>query len=433
MAKQLRVLLGLFLLILSPSQPLFAQTGDRDSGNKRDSDGKDMDALRRWLQDKRLVTMREIGGDLSLSGEVRTEFQGASEKVNGVELFGKDGPKSMCAWDVEFNLMLDYHTERTWAAIKLEYDNDMGQRSGTTNKIRLEKAYLGGRFVDGDTFTMDGEIGRRFLFNVFDSKIEFGSLFDGALLRFSKAFPTIADGYVKLASLIINDKSNHYAFVGEIGALRIANIGLNLSYTLIDWQGVGGEAEAKNTKIETELTNLRYRFLVSQILSSYQFYPQWMGKKLVKFYGAVLTNHLALKDPLARVGVPGQAFGKQNWGWYVGTSLGTVKKRNDWALDAYVQWVQAQAIPSFDNNGIGRGNAEQVGLYTKKADGSGGPNTKALATGNTNYYGFQVNGLYALTDTLTLNPVMQCSWTLDKNIGPDIVYKQCELEVIYAF
>jgi hypothetical protein len=155
----------------------------------------DMDALRRWLQDKRLVSLKELGGDLSISGEVRTEGQFTNERrasagsdhfIQQRGMNSATGRPSL-AWDVEFNLMLDYHTERTWAAMKVEFDNDMGVRSGTVNKIRLEKAYLGGRLIAGDTFTWDGEIGRRYLINVFDSKLQFGSLFDGFLFRFGKA------------------------------------------------------------------------------------------------------------------------------------------------------------------------------------------------------------------------------------------------------
>lgn len=105
----------------------------------------DMDALRRWLQDKRLVSLKELGGDLSISGEVRTEAQFMNEKRatqgsnNFIQQRGMNSAtgKPSLAWDVEFNLMLDYHTERTWAAMKLEFDNDMGIRSGTVNKIRL--------------------------------------------------------------------------------------------------------------------------------------------------------------------------------------------------------------------------------------------------------------------------------------------------------
>jgi hypothetical protein len=431
MAKRIHLFLVMFLGLFPFSTQIFAQTGD--IGGQSQSDSKDMDALRRWLQDKRLVTMREIGGDLSLSGEVRSEFQATSEKKQGEQQRGHDGIKPMYAWDVEFNLMLDYRAERTWAAVKLEYDNDMGQRSGTLDSIRLEKAYLGGRFVSGDTFTMDGEIGRRFLFNVFDSKIEFGSIFDGVLLRFNKAFQSLGDCYANVGAFVINDRTNHYGFVTEIGALRIANIGLNMKYSLIDWAKPGGEWQKGNTSKETQLMNLRYRFLVSQFLSSYQFYPQWMGKKLVKFYGAALVNHLALKNPLAKAGIEGNAFGKQNWGWYTGVSIGLVKKKYDWAIDTNFQWVQAQAVPSYDSNGIGRGNSADVGLYTMKNNGSGGPTTKKTAVGKGNFYGFMIDGLYAFTDNLTINPDFQCSWTLDHSIGPRLTYQQFELEFIYAF
>ncbi len=431
MKKQISLLfLPLFFLM----QTLFAQSADVQFSDKRDSDSRDMEALRRWLQDKRLVTMREIGGDLSLSGEVRTEFQATSEQKNGVQQRGMDlGLKPQYGWDVEFNLMLDYRTDRSWAAVKLEFDNDMGVRTGTLNKIRLEKAYLGGRFVAGDTFTMDGEIGRRYLFNVFDSKLEFSSLFDGFLFRFAKAFPNIGDSYANLGGFIINDKTNHYGFVGELGALRIANIGLDLKYSLIDWYRPGSESEPGNTDQQNQLADLRFRFLVSQVATAYKFHPDWFGRRLIKLYGAALVNHLALANPLAEAGVEGQAFGKQNWGWYAGISMGTVKKQNDWALDASFQWLQAQAVPSFDMNGIGRGNTVGYGLYTVKEDGSGGPTTKGTAVGNGNFYGFEIDGLYALTDNITIDQNIRFSWTLDKNLGGNTIFKQCEVECIYAF
>jgi hypothetical protein len=430
-----RFLSCLLLLASSLIAQNVAQTADVQFDEKTDADSKDMGALRRWLQDKRLVTMREIGGDLSLSGEVRTEFQATNERKDNIQQRGNHGLnlRPMYAWDVEVNLMLDYRTDRTWAAIKLEFDNDMGQRSGTVNKIKLEKAYLGGRLVPGDTFTFDAEIGRRFLFNVFDSNLEFSSIFDGVLFRFSKAFISIGDTYVNVGAFLINDKTNHYGFVTEIGALRIANVGLNMKYSLIDWYRPGSETARGNTNAENQLANLRYRFLVSQLLSSYQFYPEWIGKRLIKFYAAGLINHLALDNPLARAGVAGEAFGKQNWGWYAGVSIGLVKKQFDWAIDANFQWLQLQAVPDFDVNGIGRGNAAGAGIYTANANGSGGPTSKGSATGNTNYYGFEVEALYAFTDNLTLQNDFMWSWTLDKNIGPNIIYKQYELEFIYAF
>ncbi len=188
-----------------------------------------------------------MNGDLTLSGEVEVEFQDMNEKRNGIKQRGRDRnqkdlsalpnpPKPAQVWDVEVNIMLDYRTDYTWAAIKLEFDNDMGILSGTMNKLRLEKAFLGGRLVDGDTFTFDAEIGRIFLINTFDSKVEFGSVFDGILFKISKAFESIGDFYFNSGALLVSEKDDHYAFVGELGMLKLGNIGFDLKYSVIDWK-----------------------------------------------------------------------------------------------------------------------------------------------------------------------------------------------------
>jgi len=409
--------------------PLFSQTipqgktiaqGDVQFDEKIDQNNDDMDALRRWLRDKRLVTVKEIGGDLSLSGEVRTEFQDTNEQRNGVRQRGHDSStgKPQYAWDIEVNIMVDYRTDRTWAAIKIEFDNDMGMRSGTMNNIKLEKGYAGGRIIAGDTFTWDAELGRRFLFNVFESKVEFGPLYDGVLFRFNKAFESVGDFYFNPGALLVDDKVNHYAFVAELGALKIANTGLNMKYSIIDWY----------KPYANELNDLRFKYLISQVLAYYQMYPDWLGKRLIKFYTAGLTNHLA-------GGVPQTNNERQNWAWYAGVAIGLVKKKNDWAVDVNYQWVQAQAVPDFDRAGIGRGNAENVGFYTNDGNGNpaSGATTNLTAVGSGNYHGFEIEALYAFTDNLTLLQNFKYSLTLDKNIGPDLTYKQYELEFIYAF
>jgi hypothetical protein len=400
--------------------PQAVAQGDVQFNEKRDPEADDMDALRRWIRDKRLVTIKEIGGDLSLSGQVRTEFQNTTEVRDGIRQRGNGSlfNKPQYAWDLEVNIMIDYRTDRTWAAIKLEFDNDMGIRSGTINRIRLEKGYLGGRIVPGDTFTLDAELGRRFLFDVFDSKLEFSSLYDGVLFRFNKAWPQIGDYYFNAGALLVDDKVNHYAYVAEMGGLRIANVGLNMKYSIIDWY----------KPYANELNDLRYKYLVSQFLTSYQFYPEWLGKKLIKFYGAGLCNHLAS-------GVEQTHGEKQNWGWYAGFTIGLVKKQYDWAIDANYQWQQAQAVPEFDCSGIGRGNAAGIGFYTNNADGNpaSGATTALTAVGGGNFHGFEIEGLYAFTDNLTVLQNFKYSTTLDKNIGPNIRYKQYEMEFIYAF
>ena len=402
------------------SPPEAVVQGDVQFNEKRDPEADDMEALRRWIRDKRLVTVKEIGSDLSISGEVRTEFQDTMEVRNGVPQRGSGAvfDKPQYAWDVEVNVMIDYRTDRTWAAIKLEFDNDMGQRSGTVDGLRLEKAYLGGRIVPGDTFTFDGEIGRRYLFNVFDSKIEFSSIFDGVLFRFNKAWAAIGDYYFNLGALLVNDKTNHYAYVTEMGGLRIGNVGLNMKYSVIDWY-----KPAAN-----EANRLRYKYLVSQLLTSYQFYPEWIGKRLIKFYSAGLCNHLA-------EGVPQTHKHRQNWAWYAGMAIGLVKKQYDWAIDLNYQWCQAQVVPEFDSSGIGRGNTAGVGFYTNNLDGdpSSGLTTAKTAVGEGNYKGFEIEALYAFTDHLTVLQNFKYSNTLNKNIGPNLRYKQYELEFIYAF
>ncbi|MBI3508289.1 MAG: hypothetical protein HY069_01450 [Chlamydiia bacterium] len=431
------LLTGALIAQTAPQKPELAQSADLAKSDETN----DMEALRRWLRDKRMISIKELGGDLSLSAEVRTEFQAINEtsqaqgggptirqRGNGAPLPNKaSNPKSMYAWDVELNLMLDYRTDRSWAAARLEFDNDMGQQTGTFNKIRLEKAYLGGRLIAGDTFTMDSELGRRFLFDVYDSKIEFSSVFDGFLIRLSKAFEEIGDYYMLPGVFLINDITNHYGWAIEIGGLKVAHTGLNLKYSLIDWYRPGGVNISGNTATQTAALQLRYKYLISQLQAQYLMYPQWLGNRLIKMYAAALTNHLASGLPITR----GE---RESWGGYAGVSIGVTKKKGDWSLDVNYQIVQAQAVPEFDANGIGRGNALGLGFYTQYNDGSGVINTSPTQpVGATNFQGFALNSLYAVTDNLTVQQSYQMSWTLNQNIGPNLNYKQYELELIYAF
>lgn len=432
----------------TPVNSVIAQGVDLGFQDKQQE--QDMDALRRWLQDKRLVSLKELGGDLSISGEVRTEVQYTNEKLKAQGpnqkyykqrgIGGASGRPNL-AWDVEFNLMLDYRTDRTWAAMKVEFDNDMGLRSGTVNKVRLEKAYLGGRLIAGDTFTWDAEIGRRNLGNVYDSKIEFGTIFDGALFRFGKAFEQIGDFYANLGAFLVNDKFNHYGEVLEIGALKIANTPLNMRYSIINWYRHYTQNELKNGTPQVMPFQQPWRYLVNQYIIFYQIYPQWLGKRLLKIYAAGLINVLArpipqtgkFQETLADGTVRRHHGSKQNLAGYAGVSIGLVKKAGDWAIDANYQIAQAQIAPPADASCIGRGNAVGAGWLTANDNGSGLITTVANAVSPYNFQGFQLEALYAFTNNLTLQQTFQMSWTLDKNIGPHDTFKQYEMEFIYAF
>ena len=408
-----------FILLLMTSLSLFMVSVCFSREN--DYDGKqeepDMEALKKWIQNKRLVTVKEIGGDLSVSGEVRTEAQVTHEDRNGVRQRGPGGAthRPTIAYDVEFNLMMDYRSERSWADVKLEFDNDMGTVSGTVNKVNLERCYLGGRVIPGETFIMDMELGRRNLSNIFDSKIEFSSLFDGLLVKFNKSFERIGNFYVNSGAFLVNDRKNHYGLVSELGMLSIGNTGAYIKYSIIDWKH----------HYHNPLEELAFSYIDSQLTVGYQGeIPKW--KKFLKVYAAGLINHAARGIPLTH----GK---KEKWGAYAGVSIGQLRKKGDWALDTNYQIVCAQAVPDFDSAGIKRGNAEYVGTYSYGKYGRGIATTDKTAVGDGNFRGWVIEFLYGITNNLTMLQNFQMSRTLNTDIGPLIKYHQYEMEFIYAF
>lgn len=429
----MRRLLACFMIALLSSFSLVAQDAEDEGKQEK----QDMEALRKWIREKRMITMKELGGDLSLSGEVRVELQGTNERKDGFAQRGRRGIRTgkdcqiaypVYAYDVEFNLMLDYRADRTWASVKVEFDNDMGQVSGTTNKIALEKCFLGGRLLKGDTLTIDGEIGRRFLGNVFDSQIEFSSLFDGVLFRFNKASEAVGDFYTNVGALLVNDRTNHYGFVGEVGLLRIGNTGIYTKYSYIDWKVVSRRYfQSPCLSHEEEFRRKLYtNYRDSQAILGYQFtIKPW--NKYFRAYIAGLMNHAAKKIDLTH-------YKRENLGGYAGFSIGNVLKQGDWAFNWNYQVVEAQAIPDFDCNGVKRGNAGRVGFYLIDGpDGKKIPTTSENAVGSCNYYGYAAELLYAFTSNLTVYQSFLWSHTLDKDIGPNMKYKQYEIEFIYAF
>lgn len=417
--KRIPLFLLSFLLLVF-SNLLYAD--DNFEGKQEDSD---MDALRKWIREKRMISIKELGGDLSLSGEVRVEYQGINEKKNGERQRGSGSPsnKPENAFDVEVNVMLDYQSDKTWSSIKLEFDNDMGLESGTTHKIALEKAYFGGRLVDGDTFNFDGEMGRRNLSDVFDSKIEFSSIFDGGLLKFNKAFESIGSYYFNLGAFIVNDLYNHFGQVAEMGFLNIANTGFYTKYSFINWK----------KHYSDDLQNKIFSFGNSQIILGYQGTTS-VSKKFYKIYLAGLMNHLAkdliLYDPFKNKNVN---FYKRNLAAYVGFSYGRILKADDWALDINFQYVMPQAVSDYDSNGIKRGNAQGVGLYTINVNGTGGATNSDNAVGNANFKGMSIELLYAITGNLTLYQNFLLSNNQTKAFGEKLNYWKYEMEFIYAF
>lgn len=381
---------------------------------------QDIDALRDWVKTRKRVSIKEKGGNLSISGEVRTELQSTNEKKNGIKQRGSGGAvkdTASHAWDVEVNLMLTYKADRTWANIKLEFDNNAGLEGGTFNKLKLERAFFGGRIIDADLYTIDLEFGRRHLSYTFDSFIQFGSFMDGILLKYSHAFSTVGDFYFNGGPFLVNETLDHYAYVGELGLLNIGQTGFYTKLSYIDW-------DTKN--MHNEQRNHAFSFRNFQLILAYKFEPDWLSNKVTTLYAAGLVNTAAPQTKITH-------YKRQNNAWYVGFSIGTLRKQWDWSLNINYQWVQAQAVPDFDGNGIGRGNAAKMGLYSKKQKGQGEKATIDTTVGAGNYKGLSAVFQYNLTSNITVYQSWSQSVNYDSSIGPDFSYKQYEIELIYAF
>lgn len=380
---------------------------------------RDIEALRDWINTKRQVTVKERGGNLSLSGEVRAELQSTNEKKNGIKQRGSGGAvknTAMRAWDVEVNLMLDYRTDRTWATIKIEFDNNAGTVGGTFDRLSVERALLGGRIVNADTYTMDLEIGRRSFGYTFDSRVMFGSFMDGILYKYDQAFDVIGDLYFHGGPFLIDESLDQYGYVGEFGLLNIGRTGLYTKIAAICW-------DTKHTD-KTERNNA-FRFIPIQWIWGYKFVPKPIDK-IVTVYGAGLYNPRAHGTTVS--------YGKRAaWAWYTGFSIGELRKQWDWSFDLNYQWVQFQAIPDFDGGGIGRGNTAKRGLYTKSSKGVGVANAQGEGVGAGNYKGFAAELLFLVTNNITIYQAWRQSVNQDPSIKPTFSYKQYEIEFIYGF
>lgn len=440
------------LLSLALTASLFAVHGlnaDEQDNSRFDEElnERDFDALRDYLKSKRAVDIEESISSLSISGDVRTEYRHMNESCKGQRLRGhgavdlRGRPVSRNDFDIEFNLRFDYICEKAWASAQIRYDNSAGvddnghpcffdddaepgccleqarrcvgdpegyHGSGNCDDLCLKKAYMGYELYADDCSRFFFELGRRGnLYNVFDSNIQFLSRFDGLLLKYESTWDCVADWYIQAAGFLVDERVNHFAWVTEVGFLNIADSHIDFKYSIIDWEKHGiNRCFARNPA--------GFRFINSQFTTAYTLNPEWLGIK-TKFYGAFLVNHAARKIQA------GSHKKYKNIGWYAGVLFGEVRKEGDWALEIQYQFVEAQAMPDDDAGGICRGNILDESFTT------------CSRRGNTNYKGWKFEGLYAFTDNLTLDTIIEWSKAEDSSIGGTHTYSKFEMEAIYAF
>lgn len=383
-----------------------------------DEESSQFNALKAWIATKRQVTIKERGGSLSLSGDVRAEYSAVGEQKNGLKNIGTSSLHPNVAADqfkIAFSLLLDYRADATWASVKLKFANNMGVISGTNNKINLERAFIGFRIVDAEAFSIDVEPGRKKLNYAFDSRIQFNSLMDGVLIKYDQSSDRMGDFYIHGGPFVVNEVNDLFAYIMETGILNIYNTGFYGKYSFLDWH---------TKRFSNSITNRRFQFFTNQFTLGYRFTPPVIAKTSV-LYGAFLINSAAKKNAILN-------YDRANLAWYIGFSMGEVRKKGDWAIETNVQFVQPQAIPDFDVSGIGIGNSDNIGLYTTNIDGSGKATTYATAVGKGNYGGGLFEFLYLITDNLTVSQSFKYARSLHY-LPTHYTYKQYRLEFIYAW
>lgn len=450
----------LALGLCSNVQAQLGQFGVQDGSNFNQAlNEKDWQVLREFLNTKRTIDVRDKAKNLTISGDVRTEWRHMTESINGRSIRGHnafdpytiipgilpDGlPISKNDFDIEANLKFDYVTEKTWASSHFQYDNSAGvddsnvpcnisqdswHGSGRQNNLNLKRAYMGYNLYKKNKARLDIEIGRRRLYDVFDSKVQFTSRFDGILLKYVKdELGWAKDFYWYGAAFLVDERVNHFAYITEVGVDNIYDTNIDIDYNFVHWNKYGkNRCGGRNPEA--------FRFQNSQVTAYYSFKPEWTWNKASYVYAGLVYNHDAVRidwrnvDPFERVNPIFQSTSEEPkevansshpWAWFTGFVIGKVEKQGDWSFVFQYEWVGANAVPDQDAGGIGRGNVL-------------GETITATARGNTNYHGARAEVLYAFTDQLSLDAILEYSRDLKSHIGGTHSYSKFELEAIYAF
>lgn len=406
---------------------------------------RDLAALRDFLHSKRTLDLLDKITHLTFSGDVRTKWRYSSERLCGKQLLDhnfrdKEGiPFARNNFSVEFNFITEYETDRTWAVAHLVYDNAAGidhvccccdgeddncvktcpdlpkgirkefadcddncefkgrkkhprmHGSGTSSDLNLKRCYLGYQIYKDQCSEIDIEIGRRKMYDVFESDIQFNNRFDGIVLEGGTKFHNFAQVYLKAGVFVVDYRVNHYSWATEFGMLDILNRGLDFKYSLVDWEG--------NDRCHAN----SFKYINSQAILTYHLNKNWLCKPAA-IYGAVLWNHAAKHQ------------GGRSLGWYAGFMIGEVEKEGDWSLEVEYQWVGAEAVAWDDLNGIGLNDL--LAIYCD------GPGTTQ------GYKGWQIDSLYAITDNFTIDSTFQ--WAIS-NENIKHTYSQFEVQAVYAF
>lgn len=444
--KFIKYILTIAAGIATASSALYAAP-EQETPHEIDLQERDIEALKHFVFSKRTLDLKEKATKLAISGDVRTEWHHNTEK-GFVKCHPDERPKykslrgphsrdcrgffpiSKNDFDIEANLYFDYATERAWASANLQFDNSAGvgdidcfceekgtgkifsrnnrfHGSGECDDICLKRAFMGYNIFTCNGARLDVEVGRRKLYDVFESEIEFQERFDGILLKYSDQWENVSDWYIQVAGFLIDERVNHFAYVAETAFFNIMDSNFDLKYSFIDWR-IHGRTRCGDRNSRA------YKYAVSQVVVTYHPDPALVWGLPLELYAAGLVNHLGRQSATAHDDSSHSGHDKP-WAWYAGLVLGKVKGEGDWSIELLYEWVQRDAVAYDDQGGIGLGNILGDCCGHRPVVG---------------FKGWQFDFLYAFTDNLSLKLEIQSA----RNNGDEKHrFSQLEVEAIYAF
>ncbi len=427
------------LLLSVVAVPLWAQNDDVEDMNNRDD--IEARAFIRYQQDK--IELPEGEEGLTIGGDVRAKWVRQNKETQGYRTRGSGAANpvtipeadvttvageplsskaSVDRCNISAHLQADYETKLSWMQLRLEFGDHVGIEN-TETRSTLEVAWMGYEFYRCGKFEVFGEIGRQPMRNIFTSRIQFNSVFNGILLTYERPLGWWGDFVIHGGPSVVSFPLDQYAWFGEIGLEDIANTGFYTLYSYAHWKHSRAPAQ------------LRYRYINSQLIVGYHLLPEKLGYDS-KIQAGFLINHAAQAIPVS-------ANAKRNTAWYLGVQIGQLKKAGDWLLDCSYQVVGYQAVPDFDYCGIGRGNYTSRGDLPAVASPTDpdafqpGTNLEnldpATAEGNNNFKGFLVRYYYNITSDFTIKAELDYSVAKDEVVGGKNNNRQCELALVYSF
>lgn len=381
-------------------------------------------------QQKSEIEFKPQMNNLAISGDVRAKWTRKKHKLNGVDVLGSNGYPSDY-YESRVNLLFNFDTDDSWSQVKLEFKNPMGVVSGKSNGIAMRRAFIGYDFLQNDNQELYMEVGRQGSSDIFESQVQFDSTYDGIVLGYDYTLPTWGHIYIHGGPLVVNNVTDQFAWIGEVGFTNIGATGLYTKYSYAHWRKCG--VDATGTKNSPE-----FRYANSQVTLGYVFKNKILGLPARLFSGFV-HNHVAKATESS-------AHKRRPNAYYAGFNVGKLEKGGDWNFTVAYERVELNSIPQFDLSGIGRGFSSGASPAVDvdpmnpanypKVDGEyPNPDDQPASTfeGNTNYQGYSLTATYNITAFVGLRGDFKQSWQLAKAVGGENFYTEAALSLICSF